>query len=85
MDLSKSFDCIPHDLIITKLAAYGLDDTALKLIFSYLNNRKCVRINKTCSNFENIISGVSRGSIVGSFLFDFAINLFFLHEVFLNP
>ena len=34
MDLSKAFECISHDLIIPKLAAYGLDDTALKLIFS---------------------------------------------------
>ena len=62
-----------------KLAAYGLDDTLLKLIFSYLNNRKqCVRINNTYSNFENIISGVPQGSIVGPLLFDFSINEFFL-------
>ena len=31
MDLSKVFNCISRDLIIAKLAAYGLDDTALKL------------------------------------------------------
>ena len=82
MDLSKAFDCISHDLIIAKLAAYGLDDTALQLIFSYLKNRKqCVRINNTYSNFENIITGVPQGSIVGPLLFDFSINdLFFFIE-----
>ena len=75
MDLSKAFDCISLDLIIAKLAAYGLDDTALKLIFSYLNNRQqCVGINNTYSNFEDIISGVPQGSIVGPLLFDFSIN-----------
>ena len=75
VDLSKAFHCISHDLIIAKLAAYGLDDTALQLIFSYLKNRKqCVRINNTCSNFENIITGVPQGSIVGPLLFDFSSN-----------
>ena len=82
MDLSKAFDCISHDLIIAKLAAYGLDDTASKLIFSYLKNQKqCVRINNTYSNFENIITGVPQGLIVVPLLFDFSINdLFFIIE-----
>ena len=44
MDLYKAFDCISHELIIAKLAAYGLDDTALKLIISYLKNRKNVSV-----------------------------------------
>ena len=39
-DLSKALDCIPHDLIIARLAAYGLDNNALKLIHNYLSNRK---------------------------------------------
>ena len=82
MDLSKAFDSISHDLIIAKLGAYNIDDIALKLIFSYLKNRKqYVRINNTYSNFKNIITGVTQGLIVGQLLFDFSINdLFFFIE-----
>jgi exonuclease III len=39
MDLSKAFDCIEHDLLIAKLAAYGLDRASLKLVKCYLSNR----------------------------------------------
>ena len=77
MDLSKAFDCVPHDLLIGKLEAYGINENLLAYFHSYLSNRKqCVRINVT-SDFENIISGVPQGSIVGPILFNCFFNDFF--------
>ena len=49
-DLSKAFDCIPHDLIIAKIAAYGFNTNALRLTHNYLSNRKQrVKINSVYS------------------------------------
>ena len=38
-DLSKAFDSLKHDLLITKLAAYGFDHPLLCFIHSYLSGR----------------------------------------------
>ena len=39
MDLSKAYDYLPYNLIMSKLEAYGLDVNSLRLRCSYLNNR----------------------------------------------
>ena len=49
-DLSKAFDCIPHDLLIVKLEKYVFQPDALNLVYDYLSNRKKrVKINETFS------------------------------------
>ena len=75
MDLSKAFDCIPHDLLIAKLHAYGFSFETLTFLNSYLRNRKqCVKINNICINFLKILSGVPQGSILGPILFNIFLN-----------
>ena len=40
MGFSKVFDCIPHDLVIAKLVAYGFDKNKICYIYSYVKSRK---------------------------------------------
>ena len=78
MDLSKTFNCIPRDLVIAKLAAYGFDKNMMCYIYSCLKSRKqCVSVNNIKSTFEEIISGVPQGSIVCPILFNIFFNDFF--------
>ena len=59
MDLSKVFDTIKHDLVITKLHAYGIRGISLKLLKSYLSNRfQTTKIGGEFSTWEELLIGV---------------------------
>ena len=61
MDLSKATDCVPHDLLIAKLYAYGFSEkSAVK--------KQNVKIDDILSAFQSLIPCVPQGSILGPIL-----------------
>ena len=79
-DLSKVLDCLSHKFLIAKLHAYGFSLNALRLVHSYLINRKQrTTINTKYSSWEEILFGVPQGSILGPLLFNiFLCDVFFI-------
>ena len=79
IDLSKAYDCLPHDLMLAKLEADGLAKGSLQLISDILNYRKeRTKIGSAYSDWANVIHGILQGSILGPLLFNIFINDIFL-------
>ena len=75
MDLFKAFYCLPYDLIIAKLHAYGLDHDSLRLVRSYLSNRhQRTKLDSVFSSWMQTIIEVPQGSILGRLFFNIFLN-----------
>ena len=75
LDISAAFDCVWHNGLLSKLNQIQIKGTTLKLLGSYLTDRRAKTIVDGQSSDElQIIAGVPQGSRLGPLLFIININ-----------
>ena len=75
LDLKKAFDTVDHEILLSKLKAYGFGDSAHTWFKSYLRNRsqRCF-VNGHFSDKRLLSCGIPQGTILGPLLFLLYIN-----------
>ena len=75
VDFKKAFDVNDHNLLLRKLALYGMSDCVIDIFSSYLSNRQqCVSVDTHTSSLSTLMYGIPQGSVLGPILFSLYIN-----------
>ncbi len=85
IDLSKAFDTVDHNILLSKLVSLGFDNSSINWFRNYLSGRtQAVVADGSRSSLLSVDKGVPQGSILGPLLFTLYINNIFPSSVSCN-